>query len=129
MPQKLKAIFFDVGNTLLFPNRTKILAPLYERKISPSAELLRALECRAKIEFDAIGDRGGRFAGSARREHANFSQLVRYSPGHEGDSATLGQTVSHRRDFQCRWPNRIRAETLRHCGLLSDHHGFGPVWM
>jgi len=43
MPQKLKAIFFDVGNTLLFPNRTKILAPLYERKISPSPELLRTL--------------------------------------------------------------------------------------
>ena len=58
MPQKLKAIFFDVGNTLLFPNRTKILAPLYERKISPSPELLRALECRTKIEFDAIVERG-----------------------------------------------------------------------
>lgn len=54
MPQELKAIFFDVGNTLLFPNREKILAPLYERKISPSPELLLALECRTKNEFDAI---------------------------------------------------------------------------
>src|SRR5437899_12833359 len=58
MPQKLKAIFFDVGNTLLFPNRTKILAPLCKRKISPSPRLLRALECRTKIEFDAIVERG-----------------------------------------------------------------------
>jgi len=58
MPQKLKAIFFDVGNTLLFPNRAKILAPLYEREISPSPRLLRALECRTKIEFDAIVERG-----------------------------------------------------------------------
>src|SRR5439155_20289724 len=58
MPQKLKAIFFDVGNTLLFPNRTKILAPLCKRKISPSPRLLRALDCRTKIEFDAIVERG-----------------------------------------------------------------------
>src|SRR5207253_6055716 len=58
MPQKLKAIFFDVGNTLLFPNRAKILAPLYEREISPPPRLLRALECRTKIEFDAIVERG-----------------------------------------------------------------------
>jgi len=58
MPQKLKAIFFDVGNTLLFPNRTKILAPLYERQISPSPELLRTLERRTKLEFDAIVERG-----------------------------------------------------------------------
>src|SRR5438094_805963 len=64
MPQKLKAIFFDVGNNLLFPNRTKILAPLCERKISPSPELLRALECRTKIEFDAVVERGPADHGS-----------------------------------------------------------------
>src|SRR5438046_9009682 len=58
MPQKLKAIVFDVRNPLLFPNRSKILAPLYEREISPPPRLLRALECRTKIEFDAIVERG-----------------------------------------------------------------------
>ncbi len=30
---KIKAIFFDVGNTLLFPNRERIHAPLAERGI------------------------------------------------------------------------------------------------
>ncbi|HEV2733037.1 MAG TPA: HAD family hydrolase [Terriglobales bacterium] len=58
MPRKLKAVFFDVGNTLLFPDRVKILAPLHERKISPLLELLRALECQTKIEFDAMVERG-----------------------------------------------------------------------
>jgi HAD superfamily hydrolase (TIGR01509 family) len=58
MSQKLRAVFFDVGNTLLFPDRAKILAPLHERKMEPSPELLRALECRTKKEFDAILERG-----------------------------------------------------------------------
>jgi HAD superfamily hydrolase (TIGR01509 family) len=58
MPAKLKAVFFDVGNTLLFPDRAKILAPLYERNLSPSPELLRALECRTKKEFDAMMEQG-----------------------------------------------------------------------
>jgi HAD superfamily hydrolase (TIGR01509 family) len=58
MPAKLKAVFFDVGNTLLFPDRTKILTPLYEQDISPAPELLRDLECRTKHEFDALVEQG-----------------------------------------------------------------------
>jgi HAD superfamily hydrolase (TIGR01509 family) len=49
-----KAIFFDVGNTLLFPNRERIYAPLYQHNIVPSEEQLRSIECRTKKEFDAI---------------------------------------------------------------------------
>jgi HAD superfamily hydrolase (TIGR01509 family) len=55
---EIKAIFFDVGNTLLFPNHARILAPLWERNITPSAELLRELECRTKNEFDAMLEHG-----------------------------------------------------------------------
>ena len=58
MPAKLKVVFFDVGNTLLFPDRTKILTPLYEQNISPPSEFLRDLECRTKHEFDAILEQG-----------------------------------------------------------------------
>lgn len=50
----IKFIFFDVGNTLLFPNRERIHAPLSERGILPDAEQLRNLECRTKNEFDGI---------------------------------------------------------------------------
>ncbi len=54
MPTELKAIFFDVGNTLLFPDRRIILAPLHERKLTPSLEQLHAIERRTKQEFDTI---------------------------------------------------------------------------
>src|SRR5581483_12325712 len=48
---KYKTIFFDVGNTLLFPNRSRILAPLEGRK-HPSLSEWQSLERRTKQEFD-----------------------------------------------------------------------------
>jgi HAD superfamily hydrolase (TIGR01509 family) len=44
-------IFFDVGNTLLFPNRSKMLAPIASDR-HPTLEQWQALERRTKIEFD-----------------------------------------------------------------------------
>jgi len=44
-------IFFDVGNTLLFPNRARMLAPLPAEK-HPSLAAWQALERRTKQEFD-----------------------------------------------------------------------------
>jgi HAD superfamily hydrolase (TIGR01509 family) len=60
MIDKPKAIFFDVGNTLLFPSRSRILAPLLGRKLFPTQEQLRRLEARTKNEFDAILQQDGR---------------------------------------------------------------------
>src|SRR5271156_6497032 len=54
MISKIKVIFFDVGNTLLFPNRERIHAPLTDRGIVPDGELLRDLECRTKNLFDGM---------------------------------------------------------------------------
>jgi len=54
MISKTKVIFFDVGNTLLFPNRERIHAPLAERGIVPDGEHLRDLECRTKNQFDGM---------------------------------------------------------------------------
>jgi putative hydrolase of the HAD superfamily len=48
---KCRFIFFDVGNTLLFPNRARMLAPLPEHR-HPSLETWQALERRTKHEFD-----------------------------------------------------------------------------
>jgi putative hydrolase of the HAD superfamily len=59
MSAKVKAIFFDVGNTLLFPNRKRIHAPLVERGFEPVSEHLRDLECRTKNQFDALMTNGG----------------------------------------------------------------------
>lgn len=54
-----KFIFFDVGNTLLFANRDRMLAPLYQRGIRPTEEQLRAIECFTKNEFDDLVEHGG----------------------------------------------------------------------
>jgi HAD superfamily hydrolase (TIGR01509 family) len=48
---KCRFIFFDVGNTLLFPNRARMLAPLPESQ-HPTLEHWQALERRTKQEFD-----------------------------------------------------------------------------
>jgi putative hydrolase of the HAD superfamily len=59
MNSKVKAIFFDVGNTLLFPNRERIHAPLTERGFILDADLLRDLECRTKNQFDGMMTNNG----------------------------------------------------------------------
>ena len=48
---KCRYIFFDVGNTLLFPNRARMLAPLPLDQ-HPTLETWQALERRTKQEFD-----------------------------------------------------------------------------
>src|SRR5580692_4547221 len=48
---KRRNIFFDVGNTLLFPNRARMLAPLPQEK-HPTLDAWQALERRTKKEFD-----------------------------------------------------------------------------
>ncbi|HET9308591.1 MAG TPA: HAD family hydrolase [Candidatus Sulfotelmatobacter sp.] len=48
---KCRFIFFDVGNTLLFPNRARVLAPLPAEK-HPTLPGWQALERRTKQEFD-----------------------------------------------------------------------------
>jgi HAD superfamily hydrolase (TIGR01509 family) len=53
-----QVIFFDVGNTLLFPNRAKILAPIPSDR-HPTLAQWQALERRTKHEFDQ-GMLGGR---------------------------------------------------------------------
>jgi len=50
MPKR-RFVFFDVGNTLLFPNRPRMLAPLPKEK-HPTLEVWQALERRTKQEFD-----------------------------------------------------------------------------
>lgn len=48
---KPRFIFFDVGNTLLFPNRARMLAPLPVDR-HPTLAAWQALERRTKHEFD-----------------------------------------------------------------------------
>jgi HAD superfamily hydrolase (TIGR01509 family) len=55
---KCRFIFFDVGNTLLFPNRARMLAPLPADR-HPTLERWQALERRTKQEFDQTMMGGG----------------------------------------------------------------------
>src|SRR5580765_5648239 len=48
---KRRFIFFDVGNTLLFPNRARMLSPIAAEK-HPSLEAWQGLERRTKQELD-----------------------------------------------------------------------------
>jgi HAD superfamily hydrolase (TIGR01509 family) len=50
----IEALFFDVGNTLLFPNREKMLYSLHSRQVFPSEQLLQSIERETKQEFDAL---------------------------------------------------------------------------
>jgi putative hydrolase of the HAD superfamily len=50
----IKALFFDVGNTLLFPNRERMLGALHSRQVFPPEALMRAVERRTKQEFDSL---------------------------------------------------------------------------
>ena len=59
MPNGIKAIFFDIGNTLLFPDQSIICAPLRERGVTPTMEQWHAIERRTKKEFDAMMARDG----------------------------------------------------------------------
>jgi HAD superfamily hydrolase (TIGR01509 family) len=55
-----KFVFFDVGSTLLFANRERMLEPLHLRGIRPPEEQLKRLECEVKNRFDAILEQGGK---------------------------------------------------------------------
>jgi putative hydrolase of the HAD superfamily len=59
MPAEVKTIFFDIGNTLLFPSRPVILASLYERGLIPALEQWHAIERATKKRFDDIVQHGG----------------------------------------------------------------------
>jgi HAD superfamily hydrolase (TIGR01549 family) len=52
-----RVVFFDVGNTLLFPNRAKMLTPISSDR-HPTLEQWQALERKTKQEFDQ-GMQGG----------------------------------------------------------------------
>lgn len=50
----ISALFFDVGNTLLFPNRAKMLPALHRRDIFPGEDLFQQTERDTKHEFDRL---------------------------------------------------------------------------
>ncbi len=114
MNSKIKAIFFDVGNTLLFPKRERIHAPLAARGIVPDGEHLRDLECRTKNQFD------GMMTTNGSTDHSFwwmfYSQLLS-EIGLENDDAIRDQLVTSIR-------NSANWDTIRP-GTAAQLHEIG----
>ena len=72
----LRAIFFDAGNTLVFPNLERTLAPLHARGIRPQREQLYAAEKVAKHKLDAGELAANRNSVDFNYWHAYYSELL-----------------------------------------------------
>ena len=138
----VNVIFFDVGNTLLFPNRERIHAPLAERGFHPDPEHLRDLERRTKNQFDAMMTTNGspdhsfwwmfytqllseiglnddavrQQLVSGIRNSANWDQI---RPGTAEQLRTIGQ--SYRIAVISNADGRIE-DVLRRCGIADCFH-------
>ncbi|MFZ0284210.1 MAG: HAD family hydrolase [Terriglobales bacterium] len=87
MSTRLKNIFFDVGNTLLYPDRAHILAPLAKLGYSPTLEQWHTIERLTKKQFDE----------ALQRDHsADFNYWLLF---YERLLAELGVNDDRVRDF------------------------------
>lgn len=121
MKSKVKTIFFDVGNTLLFPNRERIHTPLVERGFKPEAEHLRDLECRTKNQFD------GMMTTSRSTDHSFwwmfYSQLL--SEIGLNDDAVRDQLVTSIRNSG-NW-DQIRPGTAEQLGEIGKRYQIAVI--
>jgi HAD superfamily hydrolase (TIGR01549 family) len=104
MAERPEAIFFDVGNTLLFPNWTRILAPLIERGIMPTHEQLQLVERHAKNEFDQMVTSGQQDLGFWRLFYMLLLDLL------DLDDLALVDTLTESTRSSANW-DRIRPGT------------------
>ena len=72
----LRAVFFDAGNTLVFPNIERTLAPMHQRRLHPSREQLHAAERAAKQKLDAGELRTKTHSVDYNYWHTYYSQLL-----------------------------------------------------
>ena len=120
-----KAIFFDVGNTLLFPNWKQILAPLHERNIAVHPEQLRALECRTKREFDENLQSGKTTPGFWQIFYSHLLEELRLGDGRLLDALLKGTHASSNWD-QIRPRTRNSLDRFRKkcsLGVISNADG------
>lgn len=87
------ALFFDVGNTLLFPDRKRMLHALREQGIFPPEELLKETERQTKREFDSLLE--SHSAVDHGFWHIFYSRLLKEL--HQSDHAIHADLVSRTR--------------------------------
>ncbi len=115
MNTTIKFVFFDVGNTLLFPNREVIDAPLADTGHTITSEHLRELECRTKNQFDRM------LTSNGKTDHSFwwmfYSQLL-LEIG-VNDDGLRDQLVANIRK-SANW-NIILPGTVQQLKEISDH--------
>ena len=121
MPSRIKTIFFDVGNTLLFPNRERIHAPLARRGTICDPNQLRDLECRIKNQFDAL------MVNDGNHDHSFwlmfYTQL--FAEIELEDDALRSHLVSNIRE-SANW-DRILPGTREHLLRLAEQYRIGVI--
>jgi HAD superfamily hydrolase (TIGR01509 family) len=92
---RVRAIFFDAGNTLVFPDRTKTLAPLTSRGISVTEPQLHAAERAARHHRDAHADDHAHNP-DLQYWHIYYRELL----GPSADDALIDELVAAARNSQ-----------------------------
>jgi putative hydrolase of the HAD superfamily len=92
---KPRVIFFDVGNTLLFPNRAKMLSPIPLDR-HPSLPQWQALERRTKNEFDQGMQKG-------RVDHGFWWTFHTYLLEELGEDAGLRDVLARNTQNSANW--------------------------
>jgi putative hydrolase of the HAD superfamily len=123
MHSKVKIIFFDVGNTLLFPNRDRIHAPLIERGFKPDAEHLRVLECRTKNKFDGMMTQNGSTDHSFWWMY--YAQLLSEIGFKDEGNAVRDQLVASIRN-SANW-DTIRLGTSEQLQQIGERYGLAVI--
>ncbi len=72
----LRAIFFDAGNTLVFPDPARSLAPLRELGIDPTREQLQAAERATRLRRDEAAASGTLVLGDEQYWRIYYSTLL-----------------------------------------------------
>ncbi len=120
MSQLPKVVLFDVGNTLLFPNWGRILAPLEARGIRLELDELRAVERTTKKKFDDRVTQGWVDLGFWR---IFFSDLLT-SLGI--DDPRLGETMTASTQLSANW-DQIRPGTRESLQRIGKRHEIGVI--
>jgi HAD superfamily hydrolase (TIGR01509 family) len=121
MHPEVKFILFDVGNTLLFPNRERIHARLTERGLALDPEHLRDLERRTKNQFDSLMTRDGSHDHSFWRMF--YSQLL--SEIGLSDNALRDQLVTSIRN-SANW-DTIHPGTAQQLQQIGERYPIGVI--
>jgi putative hydrolase of the HAD superfamily len=91
---QLSTIFFDAGNTLVFPNLERTLEPLHRCGVFPSRNQLHTAERQAKAEVDKL-NADSHPAGDKKYWETYYSRLL--SLLNVADSEIAGQLVRNTR--------------------------------